>query len=130
MKTQIRLLALAVLAGGIMFAQTRFSVGIGIGGGGYNQGYYPPPAYQQQYVPVMPGPGYVWVDGYWAPQRGRNVWIAGFWQAPYISGYRMAPRYVGPRYYNSYRGYDRGYSKHGNGHYDYRGRGNSYGHRR
>ena len=130
MKTQIRLLALAVLAGGIMFAQTRFSVGIGIGGGGYNQGYYPPPAYQQQYVPAWPGPGYVWVDGYWAPQRGRNVWIAGFWQAPYISSYRVAPRYVGPRYYNSYRGYDRGYTRHGNGHNDYRGRGNSYGHRR
>lgn len=98
MKTKLRLLALALIAGGTMFAQTRFSIGIGVGG--YAPAYYPPPAYQQ-YVPPCPGPGYTWTDGYWAPQGGRNVWIQGYWRAPYVNSY------VAPRYYNSYRGYDR-----------------------
>jgi WXXGXW repeat (2 copies) len=108
MKTQLRILALAVIAGGAMFAQTRFSVGIGVGG--YNRGYYPPPVYDQ-YVPECPGPGYTWIEGYWSPQGGRNGWISGYWRRPYVSGYRMAPRYVEPRYYNSYRGNDRGYNR-------------------
>ncbi len=105
MKTLPRLLALTLLIGGAMFAQTRLSFGISIGGGGYGPGYYPPLVYQQ-YVPVYPGPGYTWIDGYWAPQYGRRVWIDGYWRAPMVRGYRMAPRYAAPapRYYNSYRG--------------------------
>jgi WXXGXW repeat (2 copies) len=99
MKTKLRVLAVALIAGGAMFAQPRVAIGIGVGG--YGPGYYPPPAYQQ-YVPPCPGPDYAWVGGYWAPQGGRNVWINGFWRAPFVSGYRVAPRY-----YNSYRGYDR-----------------------
>jgi hypothetical protein len=108
MKTKLRILAVALIAGGTMFAQTRFSVGIGVGG--YGPGYYPPPAYSQ-YVPPCPGPDYTWTDGYWAPQGGRNVWIGGYWRRPYVSGYRVAPRYVEPRYYNSYRGFDRGWDR-------------------
>jgi WXXGXW repeat (2 copies) len=110
MKTKLGMLAVALIAGGTMFAQTRLSVGIGIGAGGYGPGYYPPPAYAQ-YVPPCPGPDYAWVDGYWAPQGGRNVWIAGFWNRPFVSGYRVAPRYVEPRYDNSYRGNDRNYDR-------------------
>lgn len=110
MKTKLRILAVALIAGGTMFAQTRLSVGIGIGAGGYGPGYYPPPAYAQ-YVPPCPGPDYTWVDGYWAPQGGRNVWIAGFWNRPFVSGYRVAPRYVEPRYDNSYRGNERNYDR-------------------
>src|SRR5664279_5477674 len=108
MKTTLGVLAVALMAGGTMFAQPRVAIGIGVGG--YGPGYYPPPAYQQ-YVPPCPGPDYAWVDGYWAPQGGRNVWINGFWRAPFVSGYRVAPRYVAPRYYNSYggNGYARGY---------------------
>jgi len=105
MKTKLGVLAVALIAGGTMFAQTRLSIGVGVGG--FGPGYYPPPAYSQ-YVPPCPGPGYSWVDGYWTPQRGRNVWIAGFWRAPIGRSYRVAPRYVAPRYYNSFRGNDRG----------------------
>jgi len=83
-----------------MFAQ-RLSIGIGVGG--YGPGYYAPPAYSQ-YVPPCPGPGYTWADGYWGPQ---GVWVGGFWRAPYAGSYRVAPRFVEPRYYNSYRGFDR-----------------------
>jgi len=112
MKTKLSLLAVALIAAGTMFAQPRVSIGIGVGG--YGPGYYPPPVYAPQYAPPCPGPGYAWVDGYWAPQGGRNVWIGGFWRAPY-AGYRVGPRFVAPRYYNSYRGYDhnrgRGYGR-------------------
>jgi hypothetical protein len=103
MKTKLRLLAVALIAGGTMFAQTRLSIGIGVGG--YAPAYYPPPAYAQaQAVPPCPGPDYTWVDGYWSP---RGVWVGGYWNRPYVRGYREAPRYVEPRYYNSYRGDDR-----------------------
>jgi hypothetical protein len=49
MKTKF--LAIMLLAGGSMFAQTRFSVGIGLGGNG--RGFYqPPPSYSSyQFVP-------------------------------------------------------------------------------
>jgi hypothetical protein len=97
MKLKWNLLAVALIAGGTMFAQPRVAIGIGVGG--YGPGAYPPPAYAaDQYIPPCPGPGYTWVDGYWAWQGGRNVWIAGFWQAPYVSTYRVAPRYIAPRY--------------------------------
>ena len=103
MRTKLRILAVALIAGGTMFAQPRLSIGIGVGGHG--PAIYPYPAYAQ-YAPPCPGPDYTWADGYWAPQGARNVWIAGYWRRPFAGGYRVAPRYVEPRYYSSYRGYD------------------------
>src|SRR6476646_2851469 len=103
MKLKLAVLAGALIAGSTMFAQPRLSIGIGVGG--FGPGYYPPPAYSQ-YVSPCPGPDYSWVDGYWAPQGGRNVWIAGFWCPLVVRGYRVAPRYVAFRYYNSFRGSD------------------------
>jgi hypothetical protein len=127
---KIKLLAVALIAGGTMFAQTRLSIGVGVGAG-YAPGYYAPPAYAAQYQPPCPGPDYTWVDGYWGPQ---NVWVGGFWRAPYVNSYRVAPRYYAPpRYYNSYRGHDRddryrGHDEHYRG--NERGRGYSDGFRR
>jgi hypothetical protein len=133
MKTKLRLLAVALIAGGTMFAQTRLSVGIGVGG--YGPGAYPPPAYAQQYAPPCPGPGYTWVDGYWAPQGGRNVWIAGSWRAP-VTTYRVPPR-VAPRYDYAFRGndHDRDHDRdqdrdHRSDRDDHRGRDFSNGFRR
>ncbi len=71
MKT--KLLAMMLLAGGAVFAQPRFSVGIG-----FDQA---PPAYASN-IPPCPGPGYTWVDGYWSESYGQPVWIAGYWNAP------------------------------------------------
>src|ERR1700675_1844280 len=103
MKTKLGILAMGLIAAGTMFAQPRVAIGIGVGG--YGPGYYPPPpVYAQGYVPPCPGPDYTWVDGYRGPQ---GVWVGGYWRAPFAGGYRIAPRYVEPRYYNSYRGYDR-----------------------
>jgi len=63
-----KLLALALLAGGSMFAQTRFSMGIDVGGSGH--GYYTQ-----------------------APP-GRNVWVNGYWAVrPYNNGYQVTPGY-------------------------------------
>jgi hypothetical protein len=80
MKT--KLLALVLLAGGTMFGQSRFSVGIGVGG--YAPGY-------AVSVPPCPGPGYVWVDGGWRLNRE----------------YRIAPRYDYGRRESFHRDRDR-----------------------
>jgi hypothetical protein len=88
MKT--KLLAMMLLAGGSIFAQTRFSIGLGFGtqGGGF---YQAPPAYASN-IPPCPGPGYTWVDGYWNNDYGRQVWVPGFWNAPVFT-YQSAPRF-------------------------------------
>ena len=88
MKT--KLLAMMLLAGGSMFAQTRFSIGLGFGSQG--AGFYAPPAYASN-IPPCPGPGYTWVDGYWTNDYGREVWVPGFWNAPPVFTYRSAPRF-------------------------------------
>jgi len=96
MKSIKKALALALLAGGSMFAQTRFSIGIGIGTPAPR--YYAPrayavaPVYDPYYMPPAPGPGYTWIAGYWGPRR---AWVPGYWRAP-VYGRRV---YAAPRYY-------------------------------
>jgi hypothetical protein len=99
MKT--KLMAVALLAGGALFAQPRVSIGVSIGGG-----YVPRPVYAAPapvyYMPPCPGPGYQWVNGYWSFDRGRRFYVRGFWRAPV----RYAqPRYDA-RYGNGYRDRD------------------------
>jgi hypothetical protein len=130
MKT--KLLAMVLLAGGSMFAQNRFSIGIGIGG--YAPGYYPRYSSVQTVVPPCPGPDYTWVDGYWSPYGGRNAWVSGYWARPaYAGGYYVAPRYAQPRYdnryYDAYRQRNRGRSFDREGDHD-RGRHYGQGYRR
>jgi hypothetical protein len=72
-----KLIALVLLAGSSAFAQSRFSVGIGIGA----------PVVASR--PFYPGPGYTWVDGYFDPYSG---WINGYW-APPVASFGFAPRY-------------------------------------
>jgi hypothetical protein len=76
MKT--KLLAMLVLAGGSMFAQTRFSVGVNVGGygAGYDQLAAP---YYATSIPPCPGPDYSWIDGYWSENGGRRLWVNGYW---------------------------------------------------
>lgn len=76
MKT--KLLAIGFLAASSMFAQTRFSFSIGIGGP--SRGYYSAaPAPYIASRPPCPGPDYFWTDGYWAQDRDRQAWVDGFW---------------------------------------------------
>src|SRR5215831_14905376 len=75
--------------------------------GGYSAHYVavgppPPPAYGV--VGVAPGPGYVWVDGFWDLRGGRWMWSRGYWVRPP----RRGAIWVAP----AWRPYDRGYRFH------------------
>ena len=69
-------IAIMMLLAGGLSAAPRVSVGIGFGA--------PAPVAA---VPPCPGPGYTWIDGYYAPNR---VWVAGYWRPPAVV---VAPRY-------------------------------------
>ena len=104
MKT--KLLALLLVAGGALFAESHFSIGIGVGGFAPAYGYYAPPLPPAPpavvYAPA-PGPGYTWVSGYWYPAGPRYAWRTGYWaRPPYARAYWVAPRYYGHRYYGGY----------------------------
>ena len=87
MKT--KLIAGLLLAGSCLFAAPHVSFGIGVNVGApvavapapvYVAPPTPAPAYlTPAYVPPAPGPGFVWVPGYYV---GR-VWHAGYWTAPH-----------------------------------------------
>ena len=54
----------------------------------------PPPPIQYEAPPPMPGPGYVWQDGYWGNDGGRYLWRPGRWnQPPYPNAYWNHPHY-------------------------------------
>ena len=38
----------------------------------------PPP--QVEVIGLAPGPGYIWISGFWNAMGGRQVWIGGHWQ--------------------------------------------------
>jgi hypothetical protein len=61
-----KLVMLMLVAGGSLIAQTRFSIGVHFGAPGY-YGAAPvaPRVAVTAYRPPCPGPGYVWVDGYY-----------------------------------------------------------------
>ena len=70
-------------------AQVSFDVRIGT----------PPPAPRVYRVPPQPGPGYIWVDGYWYPVNGQYRWHNGYWtRPPYADAYWVAPYYGGGQY--------------------------------
>lgn len=98
-----KLLVLMLLAGSSLFAGSRVSVGIGIGVGGFPGYYAPPPPVVAYAPPPMPGPGFVWVGGYWYPSGPRYVWRSGFWtRPPFARSTWVAPRYFGNRFYGGY----------------------------
>lgn len=74
-----KLIPVILLAGGCLFAAPRFSIGVGVGA--------PPPAIATV-RPPCPGPGYTWVDGYWA---GDGAWVNGYWAPPYNGSYFVNP---------------------------------------
>ena len=90
-----KLLALALLGAGSMFAQV--SLGIRIG---------PPPQPRIVRVrPNQPGAGWVWVDGYSYPQGNRYRWHDGYWtRPPYDGANWIGPRYQEGMFYNGYWG--------------------------
>jgi hypothetical protein len=93
MKT--KLMAMMLLAGGALMAETHVSIGVNLGGPvGYRPA--PPPQVAVAYRAASPGPGYVWVDGYYDEY---GAWYEGYWTLPpYTGAYWMAPRYDGGRF--------------------------------
>jgi hypothetical protein len=67
-----KMLAIFLLAGSSLFARGHFSVGVGVGVGGY---YPAPPPVAYAPAPVYPayGPGYV------APPFAGAIWVAPRW---------------------------------------------------
>jgi hypothetical protein len=86
-----KLIALVLLAGSSAFAESRFSIGVGIGA----------PVVASR--PFYPGPGYTWVDGYYDPY---GSWIDGYW-APPVAAFGFASRYRNPFDYGFRRDFDR-----------------------
>src|SRR5262245_29149376 len=107
MKT--KLLVGLLLAGGSLFAETHVSIGIGVGG--YGNGYYPaarPPVIA--YATPSPGPGYTWVNGYWYNVGPRRIWRDGYWAPPVYGrreGWRRDYRDRDDRWRRDYRDGDR-----------------------
>jgi len=64
-------------------------------------------------VPVSPGPGFVWVQGYWYPVGPRYTWHSGYWtRVPYEGARWVAPRHDGERFYAGYWDGGRGRFEH------------------
>jgi hypothetical protein len=63
----------------------------------------PPPPRVVHVRPPVPGPDYVWVEGYWYPVGNHYRWHEGYWtRAPYSGAYWVGPRYEGGTFYNGY----------------------------
>jgi hypothetical protein len=78
MKT--KLLAMMLLGGSALWAETHVYIGIGIGNP-RPQRYVvqPPPPPPVRYVPRSPGKKYVWVPGYWVWTGNGYAWQDGYW---------------------------------------------------
>ena len=96
-------MAMMLVAGGALMAQPRVAVGVQFGA----PGYYGPapvagPPVAMAYRPPCPGPGYIWIDGYY---DGYGNWTAGYWGLPpYTGAYWVAPRFVGGHFDSGYWG--------------------------
>ncbi len=98
-----QLLILTLLGAGMAFGQ--ISVGIRIGP--------PPPPRVVRVLPRTPGPGYVWIDGYWYAEGRRWRWHDGYWTRPPFAGARwIAPRHDGREFFGGYWDGDRGRFEH------------------
>jgi hypothetical protein len=80
MKT--KLMAMVLMAGSTMFAGVRFGVGVNLGVP-VRAGYAAPVV-----IPPCPGPGYVWMNGYWAAPR----YVDNHYNAGYSGGERRYDR--------------------------------------
>ena len=93
------LLALTLLTAGSVFGQV--SIGIRIGP--------PPPPRVVRVRPRVPGPNYIWIDGYWYASGNRWRWHNGYWTRPPYPGARwIMPRHDGQRFFEGHWEGDRG----------------------
>ena len=96
------IMALAAVAASGCYVYARPAPGLAVSVG------FPPPAFPAEVVVGAPGPGLVWVGGYydWSVARRDYLWIPGRWlRPPFRSARWYAPhweRHRGQSYY--YRG--------------------------
>ena len=64
----------------------------------------PPPAPRVVAVrPAAPGPGFIWVDGYWYPVGGHYRWHEGYWtRPPYEGAHWVGPHHDGRQFFAGY----------------------------
>ncbi len=67
----------------------------------------PPPAPRVEVYSAAPGPGYVWIGGFWDWRGGGYVWTPGYWTRPPRPHARWVPGRWSPRH-GGYC-YERGY---------------------
>jgi YXWGXW repeat-containing protein len=92
-----------MLAAAAVFGQV--SIGIRIGA--------PPPPRVIRVQPPSPGPGYLWVTGYWYPSGNKYKWHEGYWtRPPYASAHWVEPHHDGQRYFEGYWDGERGHVAH------------------
>lgn len=99
-KILLTVAAIGLFVTGTALAQVGFGVGIRIG---------PPPPVRVERVVPAPGPGHVWIPGYWYAVGTRWRWHAGYWTLPpYAGAHWVAARHEGGMFYDGYWDGDRG----------------------
>lgn len=98
-------LVAAMLLGGVSALAAQVSVGIRIG---------PPPAPRVvRALPSSPGPGFLWIEGYWYPVGRHYKWHEGYWTRPPYEGARwVGPRHDGEQFHEGYWEGERGRVEH------------------
>jgi len=94
----------AVLVGTGSAASAQVSVGVVIGRPPAPVVIEEPPPEPRVYaVAARPGPEFVWVEGYWAPQGRHYRWHDGYWtRPPYAGAYWVEPYYYRGSYIAGY----------------------------
>jgi WXXGXW repeat (2 copies) len=106
MKSFIRsVLLAAALLPAVPALHAQISLGIRIG---------PPPRPRVvRVLPPNPGPGFLWVEGYWYPQGNHYRWHDGYWTRPPYEGARwIGPHHDGQQFFEGYWEGDRGRFEH------------------
>src|SRR5262249_19536509 len=89
------LIVLLFMLGWCSSASGQVSIGVAIGP--------PPPPRVVRVLPTSPGPGFIWVEGYWYPIGHHYKWHSGYWTRPPYAGARwVGPHHDGERFYGGY----------------------------
>jgi hypothetical protein len=86
-RSLIPALALAALPAFPMTANAGIEFGLSV-----NFAPPPLPVYEQ---PPVPGPGYLWIPGYWGWDGGDYYWVPGTWAFAPVTGFLWTPGYWG-----------------------------------
>ena len=94
-----------LVVAGALLCSAQVSIGVRIGP--------PPPPRVVRVHPPSPGPGFIWVEGYWYPVNGHYRWHDGYWTRPPYEGARwIAPHHDGGQFYAGYWEGERGRFEH------------------